>query len=73
MSDNVVPYPGLTTHNIHPDKVLSGAIGELQDAIVAGIDMDGNEYFASSYGSAADTLFLLERFKKMLLEASDDQ
>ncbi len=68
---NVVQFTGITTLDIEADAVLRSPIGALDTAIVAGIDKDGNEYFASSYGSVAETLFLLERFKKMLLETRD--
>ena len=70
---NVVPFNGLTTLDIPADGVLSSPLGKLATAIVAGIDKDGNEYFASSYGSVAETLFLLERYKKMLLGMRDDE
>ena len=69
---NVVQFSGITTLDIDADAVLSSPIGTLDTAIVAGIDKGGNEYFASSYGSVAETLFMLERFKKMLLEMHDD-
>lgn len=66
-------FKGLTRHDIDADRVLTSPVGELTTAIVAGIDKNGEEYFASSYGSVAKTLFLLERFKKMLLETQDDR
>jgi hypothetical protein len=65
---NVVRFPGVTRLDIDPDQVLQEAIGKVQGVVVAGYDEDGEEYFASSYGSVAETLFLLERFKKYLLE-----
>ncbi len=65
-------FRGLTRHDIDADRVLQSPVGTLEHAIVAGIDKDGNEYFASSYGSVAETLFILERMKKMLLETRDD-
>jgi len=65
-------FKGLTRHDIDADRVLQGPVGTLESAIVAGIDKNGEEYFASSMGSVAETLFLLERFKKMLLETQDD-
>lgn len=70
---NVVPFNGITTLDIDADAVLRSPIGTLNSAIVAGIDKDGNEYFASSYGDAYETLWLIERFKKMLLEDRDGE
>lgn len=69
---NIENFQGLTRLDIDADRVLREPIGSLKTAIVAGIDEKGEEYFASSYGSVAETLFLLERFKKMLLETWDD-
>jgi hypothetical protein len=69
---NVVRFPGVTRLDIDPDQVLQKAIGKVQGVVVAGYDEDGEEYFASSYGSVAETLFLLERFKKYLLETHDE-
>jgi hypothetical protein len=69
---NVVRFSGVTRLDIDPDQVLQEAIGKVQGVVVAGYDEDGEEYFASSYGSVAETLFLLERFKKYLLETHDE-
>jgi hypothetical protein len=68
----VIQFPGITRLDLAPDLVLQGAIGKLENVVIAGYDKDGGEYFAASQGSNAETLFLLERFKKMLLETADD-
>lgn len=68
MSDKVTTLRCLTTLDIPADKVLEGAVGKLSDVVVAGRDEHGNAYVASSYGSVADTAWMLEHAKKFLLE-----
>ncbi len=68
----IIGFPGKTTLDIKPKKVLKAALkANMDQLVIAGIDENGEEYFASSYGSLSETLFLLERFKKMLLELKD--
>lgn len=67
----VVDLPCITTLDIEPDKVLNGAVGELSTAIVIGYEHDGGEYFASSITNRAEILWLVERFKQMVLSAED--
>jgi len=71
MTDNVIPFGGITKLDIDPDFVLKGAIGTLDCVVIAGCDKDGNEWFAASMGDGADALWYLERCKKMLLELGD--
>ncbi|MGI9490490.1 MAG: hypothetical protein ACR2RF_32275 [Geminicoccaceae bacterium] len=73
MADNVVEFDGITCLDIPPDRILERAKGELQDVIVIGYDHEGEEYFASSKADGGSVLWLLERFKKRLLEMGDDQ
>lgn len=65
---NVVQLPVVTSLNLDPDLVLSGAMGTLESAIVIGYDKEGFEYFASSISNGPEVLWLLERLKKLLLE-----
>lgn len=65
--DNVLLFPGPTTLDIPPDRVLEGAVGCLDDVILIGKHKDGSLYFASSSGDVAETLWVLEQFKARLL------
>ncbi len=69
---NIVRFTGITTLDLDPDAVLKEAIGKLEGVIVIGYDKDEEEYFASSYADGGDTLWLIERFKKMLMEVPDE-
>ena len=70
--DNVIKFTGITYLDIPADDVLNGAIGKLSGAIVIGYDMNGDDYFASSYADNADMLWLLERMKQRLLETGNE-
>lgn len=65
----VVDLDVLTTLDIPAEKVLTGALQlGLAQAVVIGFDEEGNLYFASSQGSNAETLYLMELAKRELLE-----
>lgn len=68
---DVVDLPVITTLDCAPDKVLSAAMGELESVVIIGYDKEGDEYFASSIADGGTSLWLMERFKKMLLEVQD--
>lgn len=72
MTDNVIPFGGITRLDIDPDRVLTGAVGKLECVVIVGLGKDGEEYFASSMADGADALWYLERCKKKLLEVVDD-
>ena len=63
---------GMTDKDIHPDLILEKAKGELKGLIMAGYDKDGDEVFYSSYADISKTLWLLERFKKLILADIDE-
>jgi hypothetical protein len=71
MSDNVIPFGGITRLDIDPDVVLKAAIGKLERVVIAGMDKDGNEYFAASMADGADALWYLKRCEKTLLGFGD--
>lgn len=73
MSDNVIPFGGITRLDIDPDRVLSSAVGKLECVVVVGLGKDGEEYFASSMADGADALWYLERCKKMLLDIAGER
>ena len=67
--DKIVSFPGITSLDLPPDRVLREAIGKLDGVVVMGYEKgeDGEEYFASSYADGGDVLWLLARCKKKLL------
>jgi cytochrome c2 len=67
MVDTIIPFSGMTTLDIDPDKVLEAAKGLTERVIVIGKCEDGDYYFASSSGSNADNLWDTEQFKQFLL------
>jgi hypothetical protein len=68
MTDTVINFGGGTFLDLPPDRVLKAATGKLEGVILLGYDKENNEYFASSYGDATGMLWLVEQFKKRLLE-----
>lgn len=72
MTNNVIPFGGVTRLEIDPDLVLNGAMGKLECVVLVGKDKDGYEYFAASMADGADALWYLERLKKQLLEVGDE-
>jgi hypothetical protein len=73
VTDNVIPFGGITRLDIDPDRVLSSAVGKLECVVVVGLGKDGEEYFASSMADGADALWYLERCKKMLLDIAGER
>ena len=69
---NVVYLDAITKLNIPADRVLEGAVGKLDGVIIAGYTKDGDEYFCSSYADGGDALWLVERFKRALLNIDSD-
>lgn len=68
---NVVLFNGITRLDIPADRVITAAVGKLQDVIIVGYDKDGGFYFASSKASGPEVVWLLELAKKILLEIGD--
>lgn len=54
-------------YEIEPDKVLDAAKGQLSEAIVIGLDHDGNIYFAGTHGGPK-ALWLIELAKLSLFQ-----
>lgn len=71
---DIIQFPGhgTTFGDIAPDKVLEGATGYLDVAIVVGVTHEGNFYFASSQGDGGETLWWLERAKHKLMQITDE-
>jgi len=68
--DNVINFPGLTTLNIDPDKVIEAAKGKLEMVVIVGYDKDGFEYFASSDPDGPEILWILQRASTGILNAN---
>ena len=71
MTSDVLDFPGITTLDLDPDRILEGAKGQLESVVVIGFDHEGMEYFASSKADGGHSLWLLERFKLQLLRQAD--
>lgn len=67
MTDKIIPFTGVTTLDIPPDRVLEQAKGRMEGVVIMGWDADGKEYFASSYADGGKVLWLMERCKAILL------
>lgn len=68
---DVVHLPVVTSLDLHPDKVLLGALGQMETAVVIGWDCDGELYIASSISDGGNLLWLLRKVERQLLEAAD--
>lgn len=66
----VVELGCLTRLDVPPDKVLTAAVGGMNQVLVLGYDKEGEEYFASSWTDRAEVLWLVERFKQQLLDGT---
>jgi hypothetical protein len=72
MSADVVTFPGITTLDIPPERILDQAQkAGLTEVVVLGYDKDGEEYFSSSIADGAEVIWLLERLKLQLLRLAD--
>lgn len=67
----VIPFTGITKLDMAPDHILEAAKGKLEGVIIVGFDLDGEEYFASSYADGGTANWLLDRCKTKLLNISD--
>ena len=74
MSDNVIPFDGVTVGDVPVEQVLKGAEeANLDMVVVLGFEPDGEEWFASSTGDLSEVLWLLERFKAFLMSRTYDE
>lgn len=63
-----------TTVDIPVDKVLAGAMNhDIEDVLVLGIAADGSFYIASSSGSCAQNLLLVETARAEILAQAWDK
>lgn len=68
----VIEFTGITKLDLDADRVLENTKGKLDCFVIAGYDKEGNEYFAATMADGGETLWLLERCKKALLEVGDE-
>lgn len=69
---NVVTLDLITTLDLPPERIIKAAQeADLESAIVIGYKKDGSEYFSSSISDGTQVIWLMERFKKALLEVGD--
>lgn len=73
MSDNVVPFGGITRLDTDPQRVLEAALeAGMTGVVVIGFDANGGEYFASSYADGSDVVWHMERAKFKLMVITDE-
>lgn len=72
MPADIIDLPCVTSHDLPPDRVLETAIGQMEGVLVIGYDLDGKEYFASSYADGGNMLWLLERCKLAILRGGPE-
>lgn len=66
-SKKVVELHPNTEQDIDPDKVLASIYGKLDEVVIAGVDKEGNYFFASSSNDGRSVLWLIEKLKMKLL------
>lgn len=72
MSGELRLFPGITDKDHDPDVMLRLAQGRLQSVVILGFDKDGQLFFSANEADGGGVLWLLEKAKMMLLNASID-
>ena len=69
----VVPFTGITSLDLDPERVIEEArkVG-LKECVIIGFDADGEEYFAASVSDAGQVTWHLERAKWRLMRQVDN-
>ncbi|HYF56844.1 MAG TPA: hypothetical protein VEA41_21525 [Salinarimonas sp.] len=64
----ILRFPGHTRCDLPPEQVLDAAKETgLEHVVIAARTKDGEDYFASSYGDNAKTLWLLKQCERVVL------
>ena len=63
----VIDFTGISKLDVPSDKILDSAKGQLESVVLFGWDKNGEEYLASNLAHSGEILWLLERFKSILL------
>jgi hypothetical protein len=69
---DVIDLNMITRLDVDPDKMLSKAIGKLEEVVILGTTKEGDEYFASSRAAADVPIYLCERAKHRLMKLIDE-
>lgn len=64
----ILKFNGETRLDIDPDDILDAAKGNLKSALLIGYDVNGALYIASSSGDKAESLWLMECCRKIMME-----
>lgn len=68
MTDNIIKFPGMTTVDIPPEKVLQAAIEhDLDEVVIMGFDKKGDLFLSSSTSNVPTVLWIAEKLKYELL------
>lgn len=70
MSDKITKLQTTTFLDLPVNAVLEGAVDRITNVVIMGYDKDGDYYFASSIAEGPDILWLLEQYKKRILETA---
>lgn len=68
----LIPLNNVTRLDLPVERVLEAAKDQLVDAIIIGIDVNGEFYFASNMADGGEVLWWIEQAKKRLLSLGDD-
>jgi hypothetical protein len=63
----VIPLNNVTKLDIPADRVLEGAMGNLDGVVIMGRQPDGEYYFASSIADGGTVLWMMEKLKLKLM------
>lgn len=70
----VIDFPGSTTLDTSPERVLSAAIAhDLESVVIVGKRKDGEPYYAGSTSDMPAVLYMIELFKRDVVLAAETQ
>lgn len=64
----VISFRGITKLDLDADRTLEGLKGQLKGFVLMGYDLEDNFFFSSTYANGGDVLWLMEKYKHMLME-----
>jgi len=64
----IIPLGNVTRLDIPADRILEGAIGQLDGVVILGRQPDGEYYFASSIADGGTVLWMMEKLKLKLMD-----
>lgn len=72
MADIIDLFGGEVDKDTDPDATLALLVGRLDGFVLSGVDKEGREVTAVTFGTLPQAVWFLERAKKTLLERVDD-